>query len=120
MTVPSLEAIAFPEHFAYGSVGIGERKKIFDLPVTAGYTAFIERIACDWFEGTDPMDTMSLLELVIDGVTRRFQYEIQINKPYVFDPPIVATNFIRWYVTNNDTKAHLYGVMTDGFFCRPK
>jgi hypothetical protein len=120
MTLPALEEIFFPEHYGYAFVDVGQRVKIFDLPVTGGYTAFIERIACDFQEGTDPPKTASVLELIIDGVTRKFNYEIQINKPYVFDPPIVAVNWIRWYATNNDTKGHWFGVLVDGRFCRPK
>ena len=119
-TTPRLDIVPFPEHYAYVLVESGESKEIFYLPVTAGYVGFIERIACDWFEGTDPPDTRSILELVIDGFTRKFEYQIDINKPYVLDPPIVARNYIRWRVTNNDTKSHYFGILTDGYMAKPK
>ena len=128
---PELEKLQFPEHYAYVLVGSQEKKEVFYLPITAGYTAFIERIACDYFEGSNPPTTSSMIELIIDGVTRRFEYEIQINKPYVFDPPMVARHEIKWYVTNNDvpyvddkgaqkTGAHYYGILCDGTLCKIK
>lgn len=128
---PELERLQFPEHYAYVLVGSLEKKEVFYQRITGGYTAFIERIACDWFEGSLPPSTRSVLELEIDGFTRKFEYEIQINKPYVFDPPLVARDHIRWWVTNNDVPytaddgsakngAHYYGILTDGFLAKPK
>ena len=128
---PPLEVIQFPEHYVYALVESGETKEVFYLPMTGGFKGFIERIACDYFEGSNPPATRSVLELVIDGFTRRFDYEIQINKPYVVDPPIVVKDYIRWRVTNNDipylddkgeqkTGAHYYGILVDGVLARPK
>jgi hypothetical protein len=117
---PELERLQFPEHYAYVLVDVGEKKEVFYLPINGGYVGFIERIACDWFEGTNPPSTCSVVEMIVDGFPRKFDYEIQINKPYVFDPPIVARKFIRWFVTNKDTKSHYYGIQTDGYLCRLK
>lgn len=128
---PPLEFIQFPEHYAYALVESKETKEVFYLPVTAGFVAFIERIACDYIEGSNPPATSSVAELIIDGFPRKYNYEIQINKPYVFDPPIVARNSIRWVITNNDvpytaddgtakTGAHYYGILVDGLMARPK
>jgi hypothetical protein len=132
MSVPELEKISFPQNYASALVESGETKDVLTINVDAsgGYTAFLERIACDWFGGSNPPDTRSILELVIDGVPRRFEYEIQINKPYIFNPPFVARHTIVWRVTNNDvphiengvqkTGAHWYGVLCDGVFAKPK
>ena len=127
---PELEYLQFPEHYAYALVESGETKVIFDMQVSGGYVAFIERIACDWEPGSKPPSTAAVLELIIDGVTRRFDYEVQINKPYVYDPPLVARHSIKWRVTNNDvphvedgvqkTGGAYFGVLTDGLLCRPK
>lgn len=127
---PELERLQFPEHYAYVLVGSREKKQVFYLPITGGYTGFIERIACDWHAGSNPPATRSILELEIDGFTRKYEYEIQINKPYVFDPPLVARNYIRWWATNNDVPhtesgeqkdgSHYYGILTDGFLAKPK
>ena len=130
---PKLDIINFPKHYAYVLVESKETKDVFTLTVegSGGYAAFIERIACDWQAGSNPPETSSVIELIIDGYTRRFNYEIQINKPYVFDPPIVALKSIIWRVTNNDvpytatdgtakTGGHYYGVLCDGIFARPK
>ena len=131
---PELEYIQFPEHYAYVLVEAGQTKEVFNIPVSAGFVAFIDRIACDWSEGSDPShvpSTAAVLELIIDGFTRRFQYEIPINNPYVYKPQIVARRFIKMRVTNNDvpytasdgtpkTGAHYYGVLIDGIFARPK
>lgn len=127
---PELEKIQFPEHYAYALVGSKEKREVYFLPITGGYVGFIERIACDWFEGSDPPNTRSIIEFVVDGFTRKYEYEIQINKPYIFDPPLVARSYIRWYVTNNDvphtesgvekTGAHYYGILCDGFLAKPK
>ena len=99
--------------------------------MTAGFKGFIQRIACDWFEGSSPPSTRSVIEFIVDGFTRKLEYEIQINKPYVLDPPIVVNDYIRWRVTNNDvpdtasdgsakTGAHYYGVLCDGIMVRQK
>jgi hypothetical protein len=127
---PELEIINFPEHYTYSLVESKETKEVFYMHVTGGYTAFIERIACDWQEGVNPPETRSIIELIIDGFTRRFDYEIQINKPYIFDPPLVAKNYIRWKITNNDiphtlngeqkTGGHYFGVLCDGCLAKPK
>ena len=128
---PPLEYINFPRHYEYAVVLAGETKEIFNLTPDAGYVAFIERIACDWFQGLVPPTTHSVLKFIVDGFTREYRYEIPINNPYVFDPPIVARNNIKWIVTNNDVAgltssgkeqdgSHWYGIQIDGVFCRPK
>jgi len=117
---PELEKIPFSNHYAYKFVDVGEKKEVLTIRIDGGYTGFIDRITCDWYEGTNPPNTTSVIELVVDGFTRRFDYEIQINKPYVFDPPLVARNYIRWFVTNRDTKSHYYGVQCDGYAAKPK
>jgi hypothetical protein len=131
---PEIERIQFPDPFAYALVGSGVlQQKVFDMAIegTGGYTGFVERIACDWFEGSNPPATRSILELNVDGFIRQYQYEIQINQPYVFNPPLVARRWIRWYVTNNDVPyvandgtqkdgSHTYGILTDGFLAKPK
>lgn len=130
-TVPPLESIQFPQHYTYEVVNSGETKEVFLLIVNGGYVAFIERIAFDWFEGSNPPATHSIVALMIDGVRREYEYQIDINKPYVLDPPIVARNRISWTVTNNDVPytatdgtpkngAHYYGILMDGYFCKPK
>jgi len=129
--VPKLERMQLPDPYKYVLVGSGERKKAFEFLINGGYVAFVERIACDWTEGSDPPATRSILELDIDGVNRKYEYEIQINKPYVFDPPIVARKYIRWWATNNDVPytaadgsakngSHYYGILTDGLLCKQK
>jgi hypothetical protein len=127
---PELEVVQFPEHYAYVLVDSNEKKEIFYLPMTGGFKGFIDRFAFDWFEGSNPPSTRSVIEVIIDGVTRKFEYEVQINMPYIFDPPIVVINFIRVVVTNNDVPyvkdgeqksgAHYYGFMVDGCLARPK
>lgn len=81
---PEIERLNFPTHYAYVLVQPNVKAKVFELLVTGGYTAFIERIACDWFEGQNPPKTASLLEFDVDGFIRQYQYQIQINQPYVF------------------------------------
>ncbi len=128
---PELERTPFPEHYAYVLVGSKQGKEIFYLPITGGYVGFIERIACDWVEGSNPPATRSILEFEVDGFTRRYEFEIQINKPFVFDPPLVARDHIRWFATNNDVPhigsdgsskdgSHYYGVHCDGYLAKPK
>lgn len=128
---PELEYTQFPEHYAYALVESKEKKEVFYLPMTGGFVGFIERLAFDWQEGEDPPVTQSVIELIIDGFTRKYYYEMQINNPYVFDPPIVVRNNVRVIVTNNDiphtssageakTGAHYYGIMIDGTMARPK
>jgi hypothetical protein len=106
-------------------------KEVFYTVMNGGFKGFIDRIACDWEEGSNPPATRSILILEIDGVTREFNYAIDINKPYVFDPPIVVRNYFKWRITNNDvpyiaadgtrkTGAHYYGILTDGCLARPK
>jgi hypothetical protein len=130
-TTPELEYQQFPEHFISVLVESGETKEVFYTPMTGGFKGFIERIACDYIEGSNPPATASVIELIIDGFTRRFDYEIQINKPYIFDPPIVVKNYFKWRITNNDipyqasdgtqkTGGHIYGILTDGVLARPK
>jgi hypothetical protein len=129
--VPELEYLNFPKHYEYAVVLAGETKEIYTLTPDAGYVAFIERIACDWFCGIFPPATHSVLKLVIDGVPREFRYEIPINNPTVLNPPYVARNSIKWIVTNNDVAglvpsgkmqdgSHWYGCLLDGSYARPK
>lgn len=130
-TAPALENIQFPQHYVYELVGSGETKEVFRIDVNGGYVAFIERMAFDWFEGSNPPATRSVIMLVIDGVRRSFEYQIDINKPYVLDPPIVARNRVSWIVTNNDVPykaadgtdkngSHYYGILCDGVLAKPK
>jgi hypothetical protein len=127
---PRLEMQQFPEHYAYALVESGETKTILYIRMTGGFVGFIERIACNWTEGSAPPATRTIHKLIIDGFTREIDYEIQINKPYTYDPPIVVREYIRWITTNNDvpytsegtakTGAHFYGIMIDGVIARPK
>jgi hypothetical protein len=119
--VPEIERLQFPDHFWSALLAPGERRKVVDISIegSGGYTGFVERIACDFF-GNAPDGTCTLHEFIIDGFVRSFQYEIEINKPYTYDPPIVARKNIQWYVTNNDTVSHYYGIMIDGFLAKPK
>lgn len=128
---PELEVLPFPEHYAYALVESGETKEIFYLRMSGGFKGFIERIGCDWEEGSDPPATRTTHELIIDGFSRKFEYEIQINKPYIFNPPIVVNNYVRWITANRDvpytaadgtakTGAHYYGVLIDGILARPR
>ena len=134
--VPPLEYMNFPKHYESVLVESKEIKDVFNIKVSGsgGFVAFIERIAFDWTEGSDPEhvpSTAAVLELVIDGVKRKYEYEIPINNPYIFNPPYVARRNIILRVTNNDvpyqasdgtqkTGAHWFGVMIDGTFARPK
>lgn len=110
---PNLECLEFPNSFQYVLVASGQTKELFYLPINGGYVGFIDRIACDWFENT-------VLEFIIDGIPKRIEYEIQINKPYVYEPPLVARRFIRWRAINNDTKDHYFGILCDGRLCKQK
>jgi hypothetical protein len=128
---PLLERINFPEHYSYTLVQAGETKEVYRMRLTGGFVAFIERIACDFIEGSNPPTTKSTIAFIVDGFSRKFDYEIQINKPYVFDKPLVARREIRWLITNNDvpyqasdgtqkTGGHFFGVLCDGILVRVK
>jgi hypothetical protein len=131
---PEIERVQFPDPYVYALVGSGViKQQVYYLSIegSGGYTGFVERIACDWFEGSSPPTTRSTLYLDIDGFIRTYEYQIQINQPYVFDPPLVATKWIRWLVTNNDVPyiatdgtakngSHYYGILIDGFLAKPK
>jgi hypothetical protein len=127
---PEIERVQFQQTYACGYFLSGETRELWYIKVDAGYTAFVERIACDWFGGVNPPATGSIVKLIIDGFPRTFVYQIDLNKPYVFDPPIVAKHFVRWVITNNDVPgivngkqldgSHYFGVLTDGFFAKPK
>lgn len=128
---PELEYLQFPKHYEYALVESQETKEIFYLLIDGGYKGFIERIAFDWFEGSNPPATRSTLKLIVDGFTRSFDYQIDLNKPYIFNPPIVAKDYIRFVVINRDvpytasdgsakTGGHYYQVLIDGVLARPK
>ena len=127
---PQLETIQFPNQYVYVLVEAGQTREVFKTQMTGDFTGFIERIACDWEEGSNPPATGTILVLDIDGFPRTFQYEIPINNPLVYNPPIVVRKYFRWLITNNDkpyvsngvqkTGGHYYGILTDGVLSKPK
>ena len=132
--VPELERIQFSQSYNYVFLpsNPGVPVQVWYTKIDGNFVGFIERIAFDWFLGTsNTTATASLIQLNIDGFIRSYQYSIDINKPYVFEPPLVARNFISWTITNNDVPGlnsqgkqvdggHFYGILCDGFLAKPK
>jgi len=108
--------------FEHKAVAAGETVTIIDYPVSGGYVAFIERIACDlpYEEKTEGTIALMWHEFIIDGVPEKIQYEIPINNPRRYDPPKVARTRVKWRFYNADSKSHTIGILIEGQLCKPK
>ena len=118
---PPLECLGLHE-YQYVTVGAGETTFIIDYPVSGGFTAFIEKIACDlpYEETTVGAIAKMWHEFIVDGNPTKIKYEIPINKPRDYDPPIAALSSIKWRFYNADSKSHTIGVLIEGRLCKPK
>lgn len=117
---PSLECLELHE-YQYITVGAGATEFIIDYAVAGGFTAFIEKIACDlpYEETTSGAIAKMYHEFIVDGTPTKIKYEIPINKPREYNPPIVAMSTIKWRFYNADSKAHVIGVLIAGRLCKP-
>lgn len=118
---PPLECQELHE-YQYKTVAAGEIKIIIDYPVSGGYVAFIERIACDLPTEEETTGAIAKMwhDLIVDGVHTKIQYEIPVNKPRIYNPPIVALNKIEWHFYNADSRAHVIAILVEGRLCKPK
>ena len=102
----------FSDFYQSAKVPAGEYKRVFDLHVTGGYVAFIERKAHTWFSNT-------YYEFIVDGeLVEKIEYEVPVNAPRTINPPIVAEKRIEWWAYNNDSSEHLFEVICDGRLCK--
>lgn len=107
-----IKCIDFPNPYQYLQVNVGETKEVWRMDVNAGYAAFIERLACDWFATT-------YINFIVDGkLIEKVLREIPINDPEPVEPPIVAVKQIRWIAHNESSLNHEFGVLTKGRLCR--
>lgn len=110
---PALERIGFPDPYQYAVVPAGETKIVWEMPVSAGYVAFINQIACDWFASC-------FWDFICDGVHRKIEHEFPVTEPNHFDPPIVARKRIKWIFHNEGAVDRTVGVLCDGELVRTK
>lgn len=109
-----LECIAMPEPYQFKTVSAGETETVLYIPITGGYVGFIDEVACDWFANT-------FLEFIVDGALKeKIEREIPFSTPKEYNPPIVATKWIKFIAHNEDTSDHVFGVLVDGTLCRPR
>lgn len=118
---PQLDCLELHEYKSV-TVDAGETTLIIDYPVSGGYVAFIEKIACDlpYEEGTSGAIARMWHEFIVDGVVTKIQYEIPINKPKEYNPPVVASSRVAWRFYNADSRAHTIGVLVEGRLCKIK
>ena len=120
-TFPELDCIELHE-YRYKTVSAGAIEIIVDYPVTGDFVAFIEKIACDlpYEEQTSGAIAKMWHEFIVDGYPIKILYEIPINKPREYDPPMVAKERVKWRFYNADSKSHTIGVLVAGRLCKPK
>lgn len=115
-----LECIELHE-YKYKTVAAGQTEIILDYPVSGNFIAFIEKISCDLPLEEETTGAIAKMwhERIIDGKPTKIQYQMPINKPYDFNPPLVAEHRIKWRFYNADSKAHVIGVLIEGRLCKP-
>ena len=111
---PPVVCYKFPTPYQYAEVPAGEKKIVWELKVTGGYTGFINKVSCDWYKSC-------FWEWSVDGVLiEKVEREVSVTEPDEFSPPIIARKWIRWIYYNKDTVDHVVGVMLDGELCVKK
>lgn len=111
-----LERIVFPDPYQYKTVEIGEKVIVWDMPVSGGYVAFIDKVSVDWY-----VDTFT--EFIIDGILKekiqRTILDVDSVRLEPYDPPLIAEKRVRFIVTNNSDADIVPGILCDGYLCKP-
>lgn len=90
----------------------GEKATVYYLPVSGGYTAFIDKIACDWAEDT-------YYEFIVDGVLiEKVKRLIPMDNAESFNPPIISTKSIKWIFHNDSDEGLEVHILCDGSLCK--
>jgi len=113
----NLDQINFPQCYQYKKVSAGETDTIWEMPVTGGYEAFIDKVYIRWFTNT-------WLKFEIDGEpveTPKIEYEVgSLSSPRKYDPPLVARKYVRVIAHNESTQDHVFEAFIDGVLAKPK
>lgn len=84
---------------------------VFEIIIPHDAIVFIDKIANSWYPNT-------IIYFIVDGESEIIKQEIPLNNPRVYDPPIVARNFIRFVAYNNSEEDHYFEVLCDGYYVK--
>lgn len=105
--------MSFPDPHQFRTLQPGETARIYYLRVPDDMVGFMSHI------GNNSWDN-SNIDIKIDGESLEgspIQREIgAISSPTVFNPPFVVNRKIEVFGTNNDTDAHTFEVVIQGYF----
>jgi len=98
--------------YQYVIIPAGQHRRVWYMknPQPELLVGVITQVANDWFPNT-------FLEWFVDYYPKRVQYVIgQIDHPKEYERGIPFNDEVEWVAWNNDSTAHTFGVLCDGFF----
>jgi histidinol dehydrogenase len=112
VTAPPLYRFPSNQRYQYKTVEPGKTETVFKLDIPADKVGIITEVGNSWYPNT-------YLMWMVDGAGRVEKVERQIadvSSPKTYERGIVAFVSIEWEATNNDTQAHVFEVLCDGYF----
>lgn len=95
--------------FQFRDISVGGSGVVWEFKVPKKYVLFVDRIGNNWFPNT-------YYNLKIDNEIHKIEYTIgNIEKPRVYDPPLVVKDFIIVEAYNNSSLTHTFAFLIDGF-----
>lgn len=113
---PMLRMFRRDQQYQFATVGAGQSGQVYLLenPQPELFVGIISQVGNTWFPHT-------FLEWSIDEIPKRVEYQIApINNPKEYEKGIPFDWRVIWTAYNEDTVAHVFEVLCDGYFIERK
>ena len=109
---PMIRMFRRDQQYQFATIQPGQSSRVYLLqnPQPDLLVGIIKEVANDWYPHT-------FLEWYTDYSPKKIEYVIgQVDAPKEYEEGIPFQHEVKWIAYNNDTVAHTFGVLCDGYF----